>query len=202
MTHIVALRGDPSSGKLFVCIRLFGVMSVAVTWSCAEMPDRTESYAVDVLTGKEVSANVDVAMLGTTPWQATHQNGDPDLRRTITTGIEGLLTIARDRMFQAEVAALFERAMGPDETKPVTSDDIRRVVEEMTSFVLHEWERPTTTMEHRRDDVAGFDALCRKLERFVRPSERNAYGTTVQSERRRMEESLAQATIAKPRKGA
>jgi hypothetical protein len=192
-THIVALRGDAASGKMLVCVRLFGIMTVAVVLPYAGTSDRLESYAIDVLTGSEVTANVDVPMLASIPWQATHQNGDPGLQRAVIAGIDKLLAVARDRMHKAEVAMLIERAFGPDETKRITGQDVGRLVAEIASFVLHEWERPLATIADRESDIVGFKALCAQLEKAVRPSERNAYRTVARSEQQRMDGALAQA---------
>jgi hypothetical protein len=195
-THIVALLGDAASGKMLVCVRLFGVMTVAVVLPYADARDRVESYTIDVLTGTEVPARIDMALLGGIPWQATHQNGDPDLQRAVIAGIEKLLALARDRMHKAEVAMLVKRAFGPDETKPITGQDVSRLVSEIASFVLHEWERPSTTIADRKSDILGFEALCDRLEKAVRPSERTTYRTAVRSELQRMQDAFAQARQA------
>ena len=48
-------------------------------------------------------------------------------------------------------------------------------------------------MADRDSDVLGFDTLCGRLEKAVRPSERVAYRAVVRSEQQRMQDGLVQA---------
>ena len=79
VTHILALAGDSTSGQLLAYIELFNLACVAVLLPFTGSSDIRQTYAVDVLSGKQSAASIDEAALKTTPWVATHQNGDESL---------------------------------------------------------------------------------------------------------------------------
>lgn len=199
VTHIVVLSADAANKRMLVCVELFNVMTIGVVLPYTGEVDRSESYAVDILTGAEVNTTIDEGVLAGVPWAATHKNGDPDLQKHVCRQIENLLSLAKARAHQADVEALAARAFGDNPDAPLTPNSLIAAVRELIDFTLHDWERPLTTVADRENGMVMFDKLCSDFEKCFRPGGEPIFRAKIAPERARLHAALAQARrAAKP----
>jgi len=196
VTHIVVLCADSAARRMLVCVELFNVMTVGVVLPYAGDVDRTESYAVDLLTGAQAPVTVDTTALKGMPWGATHQNGDTALQRHVTGRLKKLLVTAKERAFQAQIKALTDRVFGTNPNAPLTPDGLVAAVKELVDFTLHDWERPLTTVADRENGAAAFDQLCRQFEQLFHPAGRPIFRSKIAPEQARLQAAIDQARAA------
>lgn len=200
VTHIVVLHANAAAQQMIVCIELFNVMTVGVVLPYeGRTVDRTESYAVDILTGTEVAVTADTSALAGMGFAATHQNGDAALQGHVTSRIEKLLATAQARAFHAQAEALTVQVFSAD--APLTPTELVAAVKELVDFTLHEWERPLTTVSDRENGAAAFDRLCTTFEALFKRGGELIFRQKIAPERARLWAAIAQARAAEEKTG-
>ncbi|RYG31722.1 MAG: HNH endonuclease [Burkholderiales bacterium] len=129
--HVIGFVGNASRQQAICCVEYFGVISVATLLPYAKTTDFTALYAVDVISGREVSGNIDAALFADTPWQATHALGDEALYADVQDRIAGFMEVARKRELSHAIGDVFDETFGPADGKALTNDDISALSENL-----------------------------------------------------------------------
>ena len=112
LTHIVALFASAARKELLIYLELFNAVSVGVTMPYNGLEDSRATYAVDILEGTEVKANVVNEGVVQGPWLATHKLGDDELYRLTQERIGRVIGLSQERAFRAQVTAFMKQAFG------------------------------------------------------------------------------------------
>ncbi|MBZ9647099.1 HNH endonuclease, partial [Sphingobium sp. 3R8] len=80
VSHVLALIGDPVTGRMLAFVEYFNIASVAVVLPFSGSTAVRETYAVDVLTGNEAKVTIDEKALAALPWSASHDLAAPAFR--------------------------------------------------------------------------------------------------------------------------
>jgi hypothetical protein len=169
VTHILALAGNANSGQLLVYVELFNLAKVAVLLPYAGTTDMRQTFSIDVLSGKEAAVQIDEQVLISVPWQGTHQLGDAELYAFTAGQFRRLITIAREREWNAAISQIVERAFGPADGRRLAPLDFANLVAEIATFVKEAWKDPSYLSELRQQDLLRFGDLCQKFENMVPP---------------------------------
>jgi hypothetical protein len=189
VTHILALAGDTASGQLLAYIELFNLTRVAVLLPF-EGPDEIRStYAIDVLTGKQVSTHIDEAALISVPWTATHQLGDTSLFEFTKTRFDELVQLALKRDRDDTVHQMLDRAWGPPNGRPLMPRDYANLVGEIAAFTERLWKHPAVTPEIRQQDLLLFDGFCLQLANRIPANLRSEFHRLANQRRQALTEA-------------
>jgi hypothetical protein len=164
VTHIVALMGDAATGRMLAYVELFNVVCIGVLIPFAGEQDIRETYAIDILTGKHLAAQIDEANLKSVPWAATHQLGDASLFAFTEKQIGNLIQLARQREWNAQMEQIVHRAFGPADGRPLMARDYANIVGEVVDFIKNLWKHPAFAPAIRQQQLPQFDAFCSQLE--------------------------------------
>jgi hypothetical protein len=94
------------------------------------------SYAVDVVSGKEIRPEIKMRRLLKMPWKATHKNGDPALWKEVERRTQPLLAISQQRDWNAAIDQLWRRHVtGPVVTKEGIESFSRAIAELIVSQI-------------------------------------------------------------------
>jgi hypothetical protein len=198
VTHLVALLGSAERKEMLVYFELFNACPVGVLLPYNGAEDVRATYAVDVLTGAEVPASIDEAVIKGVPWQATHQLGDSVLFRFTQERISRLIELALKRAWEAEQKALWTRAFGTDEDGPLTPQNLIDAVREITDFLLLHWQRPLMAPAVMKEELRAYDELCLKLEKVAAAVGLSAFRPLVQRYRKRLVSALERTQAQDP----
>jgi hypothetical protein len=136
VTHLVALIANAERAEALVYIEYFNISCVGVRLPYYGNDDRIFSDAVDVLTGNEVAANVDLNKIFSIPWSATHMVGDATLYEETTQRTGRIVGLAQQRNQKAAVGNIVNEVLGPADGRPFTEHDINRLGAKLAEFFV------------------------------------------------------------------
>jgi hypothetical protein len=189
VTHILALVGDAETGRMLAYVELFNLVCVGIILPFAGQEDVRHSYAIDVLTGAEVSVQIDEPVLRATPSAATHETGDPSLFAFCERRLGEIIQLSQQRAWQANVEAMVQRAFGPPDGRPLLPPDYARFVGEVVEFMLKLWKHPAFVSATRQQHLPQFDAFCTQLGARLPPLARDEYRRLIEPLRARLAEA-------------
>jgi len=184
VTHILALAGDVTSGRLLAYVEIFNLARVAVILTLKGSQDIRKTHAVDVLKGIEIPACIDEAALRATPWRQTHRTGDESILVFTKARFDELVALAQRRAWDDLIERMIARALGRPDGRPLTSEHIANVTGEVAAFLKVWWKNPATNPDTRQSGLEAFDGLCSQLANFLpRARHRELYGLVVEQRR-------------------
>ncbi|RJF90650.1 hypothetical protein D3876_10565 [Sphingomonas cavernae] len=136
VSHILALIGDPKAGLMLAFVEYFGIASVAVILPYAGSTPIRETYAIDILTGKEASVRIDEAVLAKLPWSASHQLSDPAFQTDMVERINRVIGIAQERSRGAAIETIFDETVGPTDGRKLIIEEQKALEERLAQFLL------------------------------------------------------------------
>jgi hypothetical protein len=163
VTHIVALIGDAAAGRMLVYVELFNLACIGVLLPFDGPLDIRESYAIDVLTGQPVPAQIDEPIVRSALWAATHQLGDASLFAFTGNRLGELIRLAQQREWSANIEQIVNRAFGPADGRPLMPRDYANLIGEVVDFIKTLWKHPAFAPAMRQQLLPQFDALCAQL---------------------------------------
>lgn len=179
-THIVALLASVERKEMLVYFELFNAVPVAVLLPYNGTENARATYAVDVLTGTEVPAQINEEAIKGVAWRATHMLCEAEVYRFTQEKISRLMGMALER---AELEALKARAFGTDDDGPLTAQRLVSSVGEIAEFVLLRWLRPGTTVSRMEQEFRSLQDFSSALaEQCVTSSDAPAFGALVQEQ--------------------
>jgi hypothetical protein len=167
VSHIIALVADPKRLQALVYFEIFNLACVAVVLPYDGTTEVHASYALDVLSGTEVAAQVDYQAVLAASWSATHRLGDPALYRFTQERMHRLMQIARHREWSVQIGEIVGTGLGPADGAPILPAHLAKLVGEIAAFVVLQWKRPGTTTATMEDDLNRFDGLCAALSKHL-----------------------------------
>ena len=167
VTHRLALVGDPINGRMLFYAELFDTFGVGVTWPFDGDEPVCETYAVDVIAGKEIPVTVDVPVILAMPWSATHKLGDTELYTRMTDRIGRLMQVSVERQFDREVEDALTRAWGPIDGRRLGPEDWVRLLEEFAKLTENIWTNPAVTPDIRARMIEGFAEVSANIAKKV-----------------------------------
>ncbi|HTV30262.1 MAG TPA: hypothetical protein VMF32_21100 [Xanthobacteraceae bacterium] len=167
VSHIIVLGADPNRQQAFVYFEIFNIACVGVVLPFSGAAEVRASYALDVLSGAEIDANVDYQSLLSIPWSATHTLGDPGLYELTQKRMNRLKGVAREREWSVQVGQIIERGLSRPDGGRILPENLASLVGEVGTFVEIQWRRPGTTTAAMNDDLNHFDGLCSALSAHI-----------------------------------
>ncbi len=190
VSHIVAIMGCAKGQRALVYFELFNAVSVGVLLPYSGQSNICETYAVDVLSGREIVPVIEKSVIFGLPWEATHQLGDPDLYEITANRIGRLLQISQERAWDARIEALKADIFSFDDELPLTPEEMANGVGKLADFVLLEWQRPLMTVEMMKADMETFSELCSHLLSGIPASGRGAFQSLTQPYQQKLADHL------------
>jgi hypothetical protein len=164
VTHILALAGDAATGRMLAYVELFNLDCVGVLLPFEGDHDFRAAYAIDVLAGKQVTAQIDEAALKSVPWAATHQLGDASLFAFPGNRLGELTRLAQQREWDANIEQMVTRAFGPADGRRLMPRDYANLIGEVVDFMKNLWKQPAFVPAVRQEQLPRFDAFCSQFE--------------------------------------
>lgn len=128
--HCVFLCCDPEKKQALFFTQFFKQPGIGVLLPYDGEMQECFSYAVDVVSGKEIKPEIKTRRLLKFPWNATHKNGDPALWKEVERRAQPLLAIAQQRDWDNAVEQLWKRHVtGPVVTKECIASFSRALAE-------------------------------------------------------------------------
>lgn len=116
--HCIFLCCDPVRKQSLFFAQFFKQPGIAVVLPYDGVTQECFSYAVDVVSGREIKPEMKMRRLLKMPWKATHKNGDPALWKEVERRTQPLLAIAQQRDWDTAFEQLWKRHVtGPVVTK-------------------------------------------------------------------------------------
>lgn len=135
VSHVLALIGDPTTGRLLAFVEYFNIASIAIVLPFAGSTAVRETYAVDVLTGNEAKVTVDEKALAALPWSASHDLADPLFRANMLDRINRILAISQERSRGAAIERIFNETVGPIDGRRLTVVEQEALRDRLTRFL-------------------------------------------------------------------
>ncbi len=180
ITHILALVGDPSTRTMLFYAELFNAFAIGVTWPYEGDAQVCKTYAVDIISGKEIPAQVDINGVKSLPWASTHILGDADLYTRSKARMDQILHVAVARQWENQLDEVTTRAWGPADGRQLNLEDQIRLLEEWALFIEHIWTNPAVTSEIRQEMIAAFEDILSEMVSKLPPSIKSAFALLCQ----------------------
>lgn len=179
VAHIVALATRAATHEMFVYIELFNIACVGVLLPYDGSVDVQETHAIDVLTGQEVTVNLDRPALDAISWSSTHQSNDSALLSITKSKLQNLIAIAREREWSNELDKIIKKGLGPSDGRPLMPEDYAKVIGEVVEFVKIQWTHPTFSSADKQSMLPTFNELCSALENKLPSFLRSKFRTLI-----------------------
>jgi hypothetical protein len=141
--HSIVFFCDAERQKALFYAELFNQPGIAVVLPYGGSDDRCFSYGVDVMEGIEAAVDVDVLLLKSFDWKATHLNGDPGLWKEVEKCSTPLVAIAHQRSFEAAKNEILFKHFSSNPGAIITEADVRNASRELAELVMRCWRPPT-----------------------------------------------------------
>ena len=155
VTHIIVLVSDPNRQQTLVWINLFGILEVAVLQPYAASETRFESYGVDVLTGQEVTVQIDPSILLERQWVGSHELG-ADLWSMIEARVGHIIGIAQRRASDALIERHLHEVL-ENTPQPISGEGLLHALRPVVEFTMLEIRRPGETNGVAQEKLAMFE---------------------------------------------
>lgn len=146
--HCVAIKADPSLGKLIGYVELFSAYRFVICLSESYRgPQIENSYTIDPMTGETLDLAFDLTFTAE-EFQYAVENQDDTSYAAMTAAIERVLALAVDRSFKREESRVFRRAYettlrklnlkpGDPMTREIAEAMSQEITRQILPFMLH-----------------------------------------------------------------
>lgn len=145
VTHVAAFLGESKTQRALCCIEYFGVASVGVLLPYDGKEDCISGYAVDVVTGTNLSLVINEKILRSIAWQATHLIADDAILSIFRDRLAYVLQVAGRLGVAHEMGRIINASLGEPDGRQLTDQDMRKLLDDLTPFLLNRIMRARRT---------------------------------------------------------